>query len=308
MQLRHLLAILCCLATLWFPCARADDEIAASASAAEELVALAVQYEHGEGVPRDYLRAASLYCHAARDGSAEGLFGLGWMYLNGRGIAVDEGYGARLIQLAAAAGHRQAQRLTQLVSARADDGVPPCLLPQKEETAAAPQREEVAPGPDLRSMSGTRIRDLVSKLAPRYQIDPDFALAIIYIESGFNAKAVSPKRAQGLMQLMPDTALRFNVKNPFDPEDNIKGGLQYLRWLLAYFKGDVVKVAAAYNAGEGAVEAHGGVPPYPETRAYVTRLVAIYRHKAHPFDATLRFPAPSGTLKPRPLATLRTLR
>ena len=74
------------------------------------------------------------------------------------------------------------------------------------------------------------------------------------------------------MQLIPETSARFNVKKPFDPVQNVRGGLAYLRWLLAYFKGNVALVAAAYNAGEGTVERYRGVPPYAETRAYVQRI------------------------------------
>ena len=118
--------------------------------------------------------------------------------------------------------------------------------------------------------------ELVRKLAPEYRISPQFALAIIRAESNFDPNARSPKNAQGLMQLIPETSARFNVKKPFDPVQNVRGGLAYLRWLLAYFKGDVTLVAAAYNAGEGTVERYGGVPPYAETRAYVQTNQALF--------------------------------
>jgi soluble lytic murein transglycosylase-like protein len=124
---------------------------------------------------------------------------------------------------------------------------------------------------------------LVDQLAPEYSIDPRLAMAIIAVESGFNAKAVSPKNAQGLMQLIPETAQRFRVKDAFDSEQNIRGGLAYLRWLLAYFQGDVALVAAAYNAGEKAVDRHGGVPPYLETQNYVRRVSQLYNKAIHPY-------------------------
>jgi soluble lytic murein transglycosylase-like protein len=98
------------------------------------------------------------------------------------------------------------------------------------------------------------IMQLVQRLAPQYQVDSNLALAVIWAESAFNPAALSPAKAQGLMQLIPETAERFGVKRPYDPDENIKGGLAYLRWLLAYFQGDVSLVLAAYNAGEGAVE------------------------------------------------------
>ena len=117
-------------------------------------------------------------------------------------------------------------------------------------------------------------------------------MAIIRAESNFNPGAVSPKNAQGLMQLIPETAERFNVRKPFDPEQNIRGGLSYLRWLLAYFKGDVSLVAAAYNAGEGAVNRYAGIPPYAETQGYVKRIREIFKPEDHPFDPAVTTPSP----------------
>jgi soluble lytic murein transglycosylase-like protein len=92
--------------------------------------------------------------------------------------------------------------------------------------------------------------------------------------------------------LIPETAIRFNVRKPFDPEQNIRGGLSYLRWLLAYFKGDVTLVAAAYNAGEGAVNHFAGVPPFAETRGYVQRIRELFRRDQHPYDPSVVDPSP----------------
>ena len=131
------------------------------------------------------------------------------------------------------------------------------------------------------------IFQLVNELAPQYEIDPAFVLAIISVESAFKVDALSPKNAQGLMQLIPETAERFQVKNAFDAEDNIRGGMAYLRWLLAFFKGDVTLVAAAYNAGEGAVERHQGIPPYAETIDYVQKIQARYKKLTHPYQADI---------------------
>ena len=128
---------------------------------------------------------------------------------------------------------------------------------------------------------------MVKKHAPSYDIDVDFAMAVIAVESGFNPKATSPKNAQGLMQLLPETQARFNVKDAYDPEENIKGGLSYLRWLLTYFKGDVELVAAAYNAGENNVLKYRGVPPFPETRDYVKRISVYYKKKFHFYQRDL---------------------
>ena len=124
-------------------------------------------------------------------------------------------------------------------------------------------------------------------MAPEFGLDPNFVLAIMQIKSGYRTDAVSPRNAQGLMQLIPETAERLGVKDPFDAKDNMRGGMRYLRWLLAYFQGDVSLVAAAYNAGEGAVERYRGVPPYKETETYVKRLNSVYPRKRHPFKARI---------------------
>ena len=96
------------------------------------------------------------------------------------------------------------------------------------------------------------------------------------VESRYNRLAVSPKGASGLMQLMPETAARFGVRNIFDPRENIMAGASYLRWLLDRFAGNVRLALAGYNAGEGAVDSYGGVPPYAETIAYIDRIRRIY--------------------------------
>lgn len=140
---------------------------------------------------------------------------------------------------------------------------------------------------DYRAIAPRSVFDLVMKMAPLYKVEPQLALAIIAAESNFDSRAISPKNARGLMQLIPETSERFHVKNAFDPVQNIRGGLSYLRWLLAYFEGDVALVAAAYNAGEGKVERYRGVPPYIETRAYVQRIVKSVGATHHPFDATV---------------------
>lgn len=98
-------------------------------------------------------------------------------------------------------------------------------------------------------------------------------LAVIAVESGGQPQARSSKGAQGLMQLIPVTAARFGVADPFDPAANIAGGAAYLDWLLGEFRGDILLTLAAYNAGEAAVRRHAGVPPYPETRDYVVRVM-----------------------------------
>ena len=108
-------------------------------------------------------------------------------------------------------------------------------------------------------------------------VDAKLVEAIIAAESSFDPRALSKKGAQGLMQLMPETAQRFNVANVWDPKQNIAGGTAYLAELMSVYKADLPLVLAAYNAGEGAVERHGGVPPYRETREYVDKVLDYYR-------------------------------
>lgn len=126
---------------------------------------------------------------------------------------------------------------------------------------------------------------MVDEIASANGVDTYLARAIIQAESAFNYKARSHVGALGLMQLMPSTAERFGVMDPFDPRQNITGGCKYLRWLTDYFKGDLTKVIAAYNAGESAVQRYKGVPPYKETRAYVPKVMDLYRRKAVQPDA-----------------------
>jgi len=109
------------------------------------------------------------------------------------------------------------------------------------------------------------------------QVSPALVLAVIAVESGGRPTAVSPKGAQGLMQLMPDTASRFGVTDSLSPEQNIKAGVAYLDWLLSEFGGDAVLALAGYNAGENAVKKHKGVPPFAETRDYVPKVLAAYK-------------------------------
>jgi hypothetical protein len=121
------------------------------------------------------------------------------------------------------------------------------------------------------------LEPLIRRHSDDQNLDPKLVEAVIQVESGYNHKAVSNKGAMGLMQLMPDTASLFNVRNPFDAEENLRAGTRYLRQLLDRFAGRVELALAGYNAGPGSVEKHGGVPPYAETRDYVKQVMALYR-------------------------------
>ena len=134
---------------------------------------------------------------------------------------------------------------------------------------------------EVTASGGTRaeLEALAADVARRHGLDPALVLAVASVESGFRPKAVSPKGAQGLMQLMPATATSLGVTDAFDPETNLEGGSRYLAELIALYDGDLTKALAAYNAGPGAVKRHGGVPPYQETRAYVKKVLERYKKK-----------------------------
>lgn len=119
------------------------------------------------------------------------------------------------------------------------------------------------------------VRTLVDETANHYEVSPALVHSVIQVESNYNPRAVSPKGAQGLMQLMPATARRFGVKNSFDPKDNIEGGVRYLKFLQETFKDERLAIAA-YNAGEHAVQRYGNVPPYAETMSYVAKVGKKY--------------------------------
>lgn len=129
-----------------------------------------------------------------------------------------------------------------------------------------------AEGARWRGVAGS-FADLIEAAAEEQGIDPALLASIATVESAWDPRAVSPKGARGLLQLMPETARRFGVDDVFEPAQNVRGGAAYLRWLLDRYDGDTQLALAAYNAGEGAVDRHQGVPPYRETRAYVAKVI-----------------------------------
>ena len=127
---------------------------------------------------------------------------------------------------------------------------------------------------------------IIERYAKQYGVDPVLIRAVIQVESNFDPKCVSHKGARGLMQLMPATAKRFGVKQIHDPEENIRGGVRYLAWLLNHFNDDLQRALAGYNAGEGAVLRYGGIPPYEETTTYVKRALTVYYGRPYGGGAT----------------------
>jgi len=118
----------------------------------------------------------------------------------------------------------------------------------------------------------TELKEMIDRIAVEQGVESHLVHSVIRAESNYNAAAVSPKGAQGIMQLIPATARRFGVSNLFDAKENVEGGVKYLRFLLDYYRGDYARAIAAYNAGEGAVDRYKGVPPFAETQNYVSQV------------------------------------
>ncbi|WP_437680428.1 transglycosylase SLT domain-containing protein [Sorangium sp. So ce131] len=158
-----------------------------------------------------------------------------------------------------------------------------------DEKGGASKRAGVNPvAPSDKSLERfSRYDAWIRQAAALYQIPEELVRAVIKCESDYDPRAVSPVGAQGLMQLMPETALRMQVRDAFDARENIFGGTRYLRILANLFNGDLDLTIAGYNAGEGAVMRYGGIPPYEETQAYVTRVRTYYARYRSTRDATV---------------------
>lgn len=242
---------------------------------------MALVYEHGRGVRQDMQQAYRLYCKAALMGDAIAAYSIGFMYFNGRGLPRNPGLAVYWYGKAAQVGDAFSKRMLvrfRDIAQVEDPACKPAPPPPAVATMAAPALTFTAiPNPNREIVAGW-----VKQIAPAYSIDPALVMAVIQAESAYNPGALSPKNAQGLMQLIPATAQRFGVKDPWNPLDNIKGGVAYLSWLLRRFSGNVELALAAYNAGEAAVDRHQGVPPYQETQAYVKKILDHYLKTTHP--------------------------
>jgi soluble lytic murein transglycosylase-like protein len=280
-----------------FGCAFSASVFAAELDDATQLppaVALLMQQAQQDELNSDanegMWQAANRYCAASRLGNTEAQFRLGMLFAFGRGVPESQEMAASLFSLASLQGHAEAHSMLETIR-MTSEALPPCVM-----EAVAPPRaprpqpavNPVVAGIDkhLDSLPVNRrwIIDLVGTQSRWNAVDPRLILSIIAAESNFETRATSPKSAVGLMQLIPETAERFNVLNAYNASQNIRAGLSYVRWLLSYYQGDVKLALAAYNAGEGNVDKYKGVPPFKETRQYVQKVLALYGRNTHPFD------------------------
>jgi soluble lytic murein transglycosylase-like protein len=231
------------------------------------------------------------FCEAARMGSAEGHYRAGLAAL--KAGAAESKWALFHLQAAEQLGHPQAHQAV-VVNAAAMAGqllrdAPDCLVAPPDLVALrASLPGKPLPGLDFEQYSLRLPKDrktvlqLVERMARDSSLEVSFVMAIAAAESNFNPLARSPKNAMGVMQLIPATAERFGVKDPYDPHQNIRGGIRYLEWLHRRFKGDLKLVAAAYNSGEGTVDRFKGVPPYTETQLYVQKVLRYTTRDARP--------------------------
>lgn len=236
----------------------------------------AVRYESGRGVKQDNKRAYQLYCVAALEGDAVAARRLADIYIEGQGREADSAIASGWLRYAVETGSASADAVDSRLA-----GVEPAIDPDCPAVQGTPDQAE--------------IKTWVRLFAREYGVDPNLVLAVMAVESNYDPRALSPKGARGLMQLLPVTAKRFGVQDIWDPVQNIRGGVSYLRWLIEQYTGRLRLVLSAYNAGEEAVDRYNRIPPYDETKHYVMRILVRYgtRHLILPVD-----PLPIAELGP----------
>ena len=286
------------------------------------LVELAFKFGKNPSAEK-YQEVYDEYCQKGRDGNANALFALGWMHETGKGGPVDKAVAKSYYLMSADRNNQLAINALAKLAETTKQAFPMCMLPdpntyvvEREESHtqliatlqaehnAKLEAEELARQAVLAEKAANaaraerlfkrqrKIYRMVKRVARKYRVDPKLVMSFIAIESGFDTYATSVKNAQGLMQLMPFTAERFGIRDSYNPNENIKGGVRYLRWLLAYYQGNVELVAAAYNAGERAVDRYRGVPPYKETQNYVKKIAKLYGKETHPYRKRYVKPSP----------------
>lgn len=284
----------------WIPMAGAADLIAGpypvttvlldhEPLAVRQLLQQAGDFESAPDTPDNEWQAAVRYCQASRLGSLEAQYRLGMLYAFGKGVPASRTQAAALFSQAAAQGHAEASKMLDSIQFSSTE-LPACINTGEMPDKSAPPAS-VSPNLDrfLLTLPAHKhwLVALTTQMSTWYALDPKLVLSVIAAESNFEQGARSPKAAMGLMQLIPDTAQRFNVTNAYNATQNLRGGMAYLRWLMAYYRGDIAYVLAAYNAGEKRVDRHRGVPPIPETQAYVRKVMGLYGGTHHGFDAGL---------------------
>ncbi|EKP0248016.1 lytic transglycosylase domain-containing protein [Aeromonas veronii] len=227
-------------------------------------------------------KAIAFYCVAASTGNPEGYFRIGRLLATGPASVRSTRLANSYLAMAMRLGNRQAARYynARIGNAPMGDQCGVGMRGGQGSYFALPSTPFNVEAYLARQSPGKqKLATMLRHAAKCHQVDVRLVLAIAIAESNLESRAVSAKNAQGVMQLIPETQQRFGVTQPFDPAQNIKGGVSYLKWLDRRFDGDWVLISAAYNAGEKAVERYGGIPPYDETREYVKRVLYFAGHK-----------------------------
>ncbi|MFM5577909.1 lytic transglycosylase domain-containing protein [Aeromonas veronii] len=227
-------------------------------------------------------KAIALYCIAASTGNPEGYFRIGRLLATGPASVRSAKMANSYLAMAMRLGNQQASRYynPRVGNAPMGDQCGVGMRGGQGSYFALPSTPFNVEAYLARQSPGKqKLATMLRHAAKCHQVDVRLVLAIAIAESNLESRAVSAKNAQGVMQLIPETQQRFGVTQPFDPAQNIKGGVSYLKWLDRRFDGDWVLISAAYNAGEKAVERYGGIPPYDETREYVKRVLYFAGHK-----------------------------
>ncbi|WP_421260643.1 lytic transglycosylase domain-containing protein [Aeromonas sp. 600774] len=227
-------------------------------------------------------KAIALYCVAASTGNPEGYFRIGRLLATGPASVRSAKMANSYLAMAMRLGNQQASRYynPRVGNAPMGDQCGVGMRGGQGSYFALPSTPFNVEAYLARQSPGKqKLATMLRHAAKRHQVDVRLVLAIAIAESNLESRAVSAKNAQGVMQLIPETQQRFGVTQPFDPAQNIKGGVSYLKWLDRRFDGNWVLISAAYNAGEKAVERYGGIPPYDETREYVKRVLYFAGHK-----------------------------
>ena len=243
--------------------------------------------DEAKGSSEGFWQAARHYCRASKLGSSEAQYRLGMLYAYGKGVPADREFASSLFSIASNQGHDEAGNMLETIQFSGQK-LPPCVEinqdPDHNYETSEYTDEHINRYLNKLPSNKRWLLDLIKSTADWYKIDPNIVISIVAIESNFNQNAKSKANAMGLMQLIPQTADRFNVRDAFNASQNIKGGVKYLRWLIDYYAGDLDLAVAAYNAGEKAVDKYRGIPPFQETKDYVKKFRQLYAKRNHSYN------------------------